>query len=781
VSIIQKLKNEGSLILWHDYTQKNFSDYSGYGNSGVPTDVVWTGQGISFPESTSLITVADSPELQGEEFALLSVGDYQSQTNYQTLMAKYDAGGLNFQYYLGTSGVYLYDGVAARFASFNIVGSKFLGLNVKSGSVGQLFVDGDFASNLNGISTVTADDADLTIGAIYNNTNRLKSRLIHTCMVNRNLTASEWSELYGELSAPRRASTKVYSISNANITVDPSESGLVLGYNMRPEGGGLVDQSSSGNDGTIYGATYEQTPLGDALRFDGVDDYVLVPDSDSISLGASDYTLSMWINPDTVTGGLRLFSKELDANDKEYYVQILNGELWLGVKKDGVHESVITSAVLVPDLLQHIVISFNATTKAVAMYVDSELQSTTGSITTLPDIFTADLVLGRLSYAASSYYSGLMLLPEIYAGIKDQSWVTQEYNKGKRSLFKTEWGANESVSAVTSGFLENTPFQVVSGSFKISTDVLNANPSGVQLMRDGDMEEPTADAYTAGNNASLNKELSDLQGSNLCLRVDYNGTANPYAEQIFLKLGRSYRLRGDVRSDNIATIQIYNGSVQLANIAPTLNWQPVNITFLPTVYKQLRLYAITSAGYAEFDRFVIEELTPNVKVIECVTAGVCYIPIEYFQQTPTEAAFGNFKIWVKKADASNATVMFIAEVAGGYSATNQNGYGFLVDANERFYIVESTTGSVSNKMYTINGYVQPSTWIEIDSHRSPEGEFTTYIDNVLVDPTGGFGTNPFTDLTHTESALIALDLDAGDKVAFASKDGREALEKKLIV
>jgi|LGVD01.1.fsa_nt_gb hypothetical protein len=46
----------------------------------------------------------------------------------------------------------------------------------------------------------------------------------------------------------------------------------------------------SGNDGAIYGAKWVEGKFGKALEFDGVDDYVKVPDDDSLDVT----TLFLW-------------------------------------------------------------------------------------------------------------------------------------------------------------------------------------------------------------------------------------------------------------------------------------------------------------------------------------------------------------------------------------------------------------------------------------------------------------------------------------------------------
>ena len=62
---------------------------------------------------------------------------------------------------------------------------------------------------------------------------------------------------------------------------------------MKPNGGQVLDSTGNGNHGMIYGATATQGPLGTALAFDGVDDYVDCGNSVTLDPGANDFTLEV--------------------------------------------------------------------------------------------------------------------------------------------------------------------------------------------------------------------------------------------------------------------------------------------------------------------------------------------------------------------------------------------------------------------------------------------------------------------------------------------------------
>jgi hypothetical protein len=71
------------------------------------------------------------------------------------------------------------------------------------------------------------------------------------------------------------------------------------GYWKFDEGSGSIAYDSSGldNNGTIYGATWTiDCHSGFCLSFDGVDDYVLIPDSSSLNLDG-EITLEAWVKP----------------------------------------------------------------------------------------------------------------------------------------------------------------------------------------------------------------------------------------------------------------------------------------------------------------------------------------------------------------------------------------------------------------------------------------------------------------------------------------------------
>lgn len=77
--------------------------------------------------------------------------------------------------------------------------------------------------------------------------------------------------------------------------------GPIAWYHFDEDSGTIVsDSSGNGNEGTIYGATWVTGISGNALEFDGVDDYLDINDGSSsteIDLNNREFTLTAWIKP----------------------------------------------------------------------------------------------------------------------------------------------------------------------------------------------------------------------------------------------------------------------------------------------------------------------------------------------------------------------------------------------------------------------------------------------------------------------------------------------------
>jgi len=86
---------------------------------------------------------------------------------------------------------------------------------------------------------------------------------------------------------------------------DPNSDPSLLGHWSFDEGSGTVaaDSSPNGNDGQLTnGPVWVAGKIAGALMFDGVDDYVEIPHSDSLLPSADEVTVAAWIHAERHTG-----------------------------------------------------------------------------------------------------------------------------------------------------------------------------------------------------------------------------------------------------------------------------------------------------------------------------------------------------------------------------------------------------------------------------------------------------------------------------------------------
>jgi len=101
-------------------------------------------------------------------------------------------------------------------------------------------------------------------------------------------------------------------------------------------GNGTVADIIGGNSGTLQGgATFATGEVGQALSFDGVDDFVQVPDNPNLDPGTGSFTIDAWVKTTKTTGDQMVVSKyecgQSCGGNSLYFFFVSNGRLaaWL--------------------------------------------------------------------------------------------------------------------------------------------------------------------------------------------------------------------------------------------------------------------------------------------------------------------------------------------------------------------------------------------------------------------------------------------------------------------
>ena len=134
------------------------------------------------------------------------------------------------------------------------------------------------------------------------------------------------------MSANEKKRVYVYSINNSD-TAAPNHNLTIKGYWKFDDNTGTLAKDSSGwqNNGTLLNGTVKcangDCPVwtagvfGNAIKLDGLNDYVNVSDSPSVNMSGNVLTLSAWVNLSTTAGAdttQRIISKTAGAGSEQY-------------------------------------------------------------------------------------------------------------------------------------------------------------------------------------------------------------------------------------------------------------------------------------------------------------------------------------------------------------------------------------------------------------------------------------------------------------------------------
>ena len=215
------------------------------------------------------------------------------------------------------------------------------------------------------------------------------------------------------------------------------ETGLVAAYNMKKINSIVSDISGTGINGTVYGAVSVKGVSGDALQFDGVDDYV-----DIGNHGSSIKSIELLFKPSDITAHTDYL---IDLNGTDY-ITVVNGTVTVNgfaAASTNIYVNGNASAILgVIDVFYHIIIT-------------SDLGFT-----------ASDLDIGRVE--GSGYGLGVIDEVRLYTTELNSTKVTSKFNKYANQILFNESFSNEGADGVVKtprGYLAGT------GTFKISADI----------------------------------------------------------------------------------------------------------------------------------------------------------------------------------------------------------------------------------------------------------------------------------------------------------------------
>ncbi|MFA5795419.1 MAG: LamG-like jellyroll fold domain-containing protein [Candidatus Brocadiia bacterium] len=239
------------------------------------------------------------------------------------------------------------------------------------------------------------------------------------------------------------------------------------------EGAGVIanDVSGNGNHGVVNGATWS----GGALSFDGVDDYVSIPDSSTLDL-SNQVTIELWgrsnINWDLYNNYTGLISKGTDTSNMNYCMLIPYFYSTYGLYfeiETPTNNDAHSPTTLVKDTWYHIVGTYDGVN--IKMYLNGVLvdeQPDTGLMTT--NNYPVYIGLWRTAY--NEFFNGQIDDVKIYNYARSAGDIQAEYNAATLAVDDYVWVANQNSNSVT---------RIKKSDSNTTTIAVGSNPVGVAV------------------------------------------------------------------------------------------------------------------------------------------------------------------------------------------------------------------------------------------------------------------------------------------------------------
>ena len=600
----------------------------------------------------------------------------------------------------------------------------------------------DNVLQVTGLATINTTDSPVKIGKHLTTGLYFDGDIANVQMYNHALSTQERNQLYSDfLSRKQRGIIKHNPQRIIKPTDLSSEVGLIAAYNMIPSASGvLVDISGNGNNGTINGALSTK----DGMRFDGVDDYVTIPNTHIF--GTNDFSYLCRINPFAINGGL------FGGNSNAFTLAMIGTKIRSG-KRNAVDNTISTGDIN----LNHDVDVIYTRTNGIGTYYIDGLQA--GITVDTNDYSVASTDIGAVDSPSTSLFTGLYIdsIIKNYAITPQQA---QDYhNSFKLLTFRDEFRGADGLAKLPQGHIKGT------GSYGVEEWDIVQGDLIITPSRNGNFSAGITDWANAGNHTG-----SIVNGE---LEVVASGVGGSSSNAVTLS-SSSY-----VRTET--TGRVYKWTFQARALSGT-----------PTL-RARQSFEIEASAYSDFvlstemQTFVIEGARVNLEnaYFSLLTAGTFYIdnvsvteipPLPNFKSgtqyqkclvAGTEAirskqAHGVWKIPIYKGADGNLTwISFISDIT---DRSTNSGYLVFLNINETIYLTERSSGSNTSLFETAVSYININTLYEITIVRlASEGVFkdiptlqVSDLINVPADPYDVFEGHRYGFYAENNSVGLAL-------------------------
>ena len=277
-----------------------------------------------------------------------------------------------------------------------------------------------------GTTNITADKPDCDIGAI-----RMYDRALTAAEVGQNFRAGN-NFSYSSIITSKHEATQ-----GSLITVPPTQSTLYtsnLAFHLDANGhsGTYWTDSANNINGTINGATYVDNDNSDYFTFDGSNDTVTFPASDTspINFSSETHAIEFWVNFNNLANDDVILGKFGGSNTlKSFQIQVSSTNKLTVLERDGGSNNTFeTTGTFSNGTWAHF--TYVRSASQVILYINGALDSTHSASNAINAGSTQDITIGNQA-GASVYFDGKLAQLRIYSSTLDSSQITTNYNATK--------------------------------------------------------------------------------------------------------------------------------------------------------------------------------------------------------------------------------------------------------------------------------------------------------------------------------------------------------------
>jgi len=308
------------------------------------------------------------------------------------------------------------------------------------------------------------------------------------------------------------------------ICVQPPP-GIIAWWPLDETSGTTVGDIVGNNPGVhVNGPVLAVGQVDGALRFDGVDDYVGIGDSDLWAFGSNDFTIDLWANFDAPGGGsvghpgdIFIGNDEGPGTQNKWFFALGGGVLNFHINGPSTGSFFLVQAPFSPNTGQwyHLAVTRNGDTYTI--FVDGTPVGSEVNAVAIPNA-NAPLTIGQAEELG--FMNGLLDEVTIYNRALTQEELQAIFNAGSAGKCKALSISTKALSAIQLGTFSTQSLEALFGSAPFNWSLVNGTlPSGVTLTSDGVLSGTSTVAGSFPLTIKVTDSLNETAEKNFSLDV----------------------------------------------------------------------------------------------------------------------------------------------------------------------------------------------------------------------------------------------------------------------